>query len=156
VETPDPLGGSYWVEELTDRVEKEAREYLERIDEMGGASKAIEYMQEEIHRAAYRFQMEVESGERPVVGVNVQREDEGPVRIGQPDYSALEQAQVERLGTFREERDDAQVRARLGAVSDAARGSDNLLPIFVDAVKAGVTLGEISDALRAAWGTYDG
>jgi methylmalonyl-CoA mutase N-terminal domain/subunit len=156
VDTPDPLGGSYWVEELTDRVEKEAREYLERIDEMGGASRAIEYMQEEIHRAAYRFQMEVESGDRPVVGVNVQREDEGPVRIGQPDYSVLEKGQVARLGDFREARDDAEVRARLGAVSEAARGSDNLLPLFIDAVKAGVTLGEISDALRDAWGTYDG
>ncbi|KPJ77104.1 MAG: methylmalonyl-CoA mutase [Gemmatimonas sp. SG8_23] len=153
---PDPLGGSHHVEELTDRVEREAREYLERIDELGGAPRAIEYMQEEIHQAAYRFQMEVESGARPVVGVNLHTEDEGPVRIGQPDYSALEAAQTERLASFKGARDEALVRDRLAAVAAAAASTDNLMPRFVDAVKAGVTLGEISDVLRAAWGTYDG
>ena len=156
VDTPDPLGGAYRVEELTDRVEREAREYLERIDEMGGAARAIEYMQDEIHRAAYAFQLEVESGERPVVGVNVHREEEGPVRIGQPDYSALERSQVERLGKLKGARDAGAVRARLSAISEAARGAENLVPRFVDAVKEGVTLGEISDTLRECWGTYDG
>ena len=113
-------------------------------------------MQEEIHRAAYAFQMEVESGERAVVGVNVHTEEEGPVRIGQPDYSALERAQVNRLDDFRRARDDAEARGLLAAISEAARGTDNLLPLFIEGVKAGVTLGEISDALREAWGTYDG
>jgi methylmalonyl-CoA mutase N-terminal domain/subunit len=154
--TADPLGGSYYVEALTDEIERRALEYLEQIDRMGGASRAIEYMQEEIHQAAYRFQMDVESGARSVVGVNVHREEEGPVRIGQPDYSALEAGQVGRLKAFRTSRDDAEVRARLGAIAAAAGTSDNLVPHFVDAVKAGVTLGEISDALRAEWGSYDG
>jgi methylmalonyl-CoA mutase N-terminal domain/subunit len=155
-DTPDPLGGSYHVEALTDEVERAALEYLERIDEMGGASRAIEYMQEEIHQAAYRFQMDVESGEQPVVGVNVHSEEEGSVRIGQPDYSALEAGQVARLGAFKVARSDEEVRARLAAIAGAANGSENLVPLFVDAVKAGATLGEISDTLREAWGTYDG
>ena len=153
---PDPLGGSRYVEALTDRVEAGAVDYLERIDELGGASRAIDYMQEEIHQAAYRFQMDVESGERPVVGVNVHTEEEGPVRIGQPDYSALEAAQVDRLRASRALRSDSEVRAHLDAIGAAARSAENLMPRFVDAVKAGVTLGEISDALRAEWGTYDG
>ena len=155
-DTPDPLGGSYHVEALTDQVERAALEYLERIDEMGGASRAIEYMQEEIHQAAYRFQMDVESNEQVVVGVNVHTEEEGPVRIGQPDYSALEAGQVSRLGAFKAARSDAEVRARLVAIAGAAAGSENLIPLFVDAVKVGATLGEISDTLREAWGTYDG
>ena len=154
--TADPLGGSYYVEALTDEIERLAVEYLERIDAMGGASRAIDYMQEEIHQAAYRFQMDIESGARSVVGVNVHAEDEGSVRIGQPDYSALEAGQVERLQAFRASRDDAEVRARLGAITAAAGTSENLVPIFVDAVKAGVTLGEISHALRDEWGSYDG
>jgi len=154
--TADPLGGSYYVEALTDEIERLAVEYLERIDAMGGASRAIDYMQEEIHQAAYRFQMDIESGARSVVGVNVHTEDEGSVRIGQPDYSALEAGQVERLQAFRASRDDAEVRARLGAITAAAGTSENLVPIFVDAVKAGVTLGEISHALRDEWGSYDG
>jgi methylmalonyl-CoA mutase N-terminal domain/subunit len=152
---PDPLGGSFHVEALTDEIEREARSYLERIDEMGGAPRAIEYMQEEIHQAAYQFQKEVESGARPVVGVNVHVEDEGPVRIGQPDYSALESAQQERLVAFRGQRDEGDARDRLAAISRSANTTDNLMPHFVEAVKIGVTLGEISDALRAEWGTHD-
>jgi methylmalonyl-CoA mutase N-terminal domain/subunit len=155
-DTPDPLGGSYHVEALTDQVESAALQYLERIDEMGGASRAIEYMQEEIHQAAYGFQMDVESGEQVVVGVNVHTEEEGPVRIGQPDYSALEAGQLSRLGAFKSARSDDEVRARLVAIAGAASGSDNLIPLFVDAVKVGATLGEISDTLREEWGTYDG
>jgi methylmalonyl-CoA mutase N-terminal domain/subunit len=155
-EPPDPLAGSYHVEALTDAIEREARSYLERIDEMGGAPLAIDYMQEEIHQAAYTFQKEVESGGRPVVGVNVHVEEEGPLRIGQPDYSALESAQQARLGVLKGGRDGAHVRDRLTAISAAATSGDNLVPHFIEAVKVGVTLGEISDALRATWGTYDG
>jgi methylmalonyl-CoA mutase N-terminal domain/subunit len=86
----------------------------------------------------------------------VHTEDEGAVRIGQPDYSSLEAGQLERLTAVRSARSDEEVRAQLAAISAAAASSDNLMPRFVDAVKAGVTLGEISDALRAEWGTYDG
>lgn len=154
--TADPLGGSHYVEALTDEVERRAMEYLTAIDERGGASRAIDYMQEEIHQAAYRFQMEIESGERTVVGVNAYTEEADSPRIGQPDYSALEQAQTARLEAFRAARDEGTVRGELAAVRDAARSETNLMPALIGSVKAGVTLGEISDALREEWGTYDG
>jgi methylmalonyl-CoA mutase N-terminal domain/subunit len=154
--TADPLGGSYYVEALTDEIERLAREYLARIDELGGAAKAIDFMQEEIHQAAYRVQMDIESGHRPVVGVNLQVEEEGSPRIGQPDYSALEQEQVERLHGLRATRDADEVRSELVAIRALAGSDGNLMPALVSAVKAGVTLGEISDALREEWGTYDG
>ena len=154
--TVDPLGGSYYVEGLTDEVERRAREYIEDIDGRGGAARAIEFMQAEIERAAYRFQQEVESGERTVVGVNTHVEAEGTPRIDRPDFSALEVAQVERLAALRRRRDGTSVRASLDRVRAAARGSENLVPPMIDAVKAGTTLGEISDGLRAEWGSFDG
>ena len=154
--TADPLGGSYYVEALTDEIERRAVEYLDAIDELGGASKAIDYMQEEVHQAAYAFQMEIESLERSVVGVNLHVEDEESERVDQPDYSALERGQIEILGALKRERDDADVRARLAAIRDAAGGTGNLLPPIIEAVKSGVTLGEISDGLRAQWGVFDG
>lgn len=154
--TADPLGGSHYVEALTDEVERRAREYLERIAELGGAARAIDYMQEEIHQSAYRFQMEIESGDRSVVGVNQHLDEEASPRIGQPDYSALERGQVERLSSMKTERDARRVAEGLAAVRAAARSDQNLVPTFVEAVKTGVTLGEISDALRGEWGTYDG
>jgi len=154
--TVDPLGGSHYVEALTDEVERLALEYLEKIDEMGGASQAIEYMQEEIHQAAYRFQMDIESGERSVVGINLHTEEEGSPRLGQPDYSALEAGQVERLQAVRAARDDAEVRTALDSIRQVAGSDGNLMPGLVDAVKRRVTLGEISDALREEWGTWDG
>jgi len=154
--TADPLGGSHYVEALTDEIERQAVAYLAAIDELGGASKALDYMQEEIHQAAYAFQMDIESGERTVVGVNLHAEDEEPGRVGQPDFSALERGQIEHLTALKADRDDAELRARLLAIRDGAGGTDNLLPAIIDAVKAGVTLGEISDALRAEWGVFDG
>lgn len=154
--TVDPLGGSHYVEALTDEIERLALEYLDRIDEMGGAANAIEFMQEEIHQAAYRFQMEIESGERSVVGVNVHADEGSSPRIGQPDYSALEAAQVERLAAERAGRDSDSVRSALASIRLAAGSDQNLMPGMIDAVKLGVTLGEISDALREEWGTWDG
>jgi len=154
--TADPLGGSHYVEALTDEVERRAREYLERIDEMGGAARALDFMQEEIHQSAYRFQMEVESGERTVVGVNEHVDEEASPRIGQPDFSSLEKAQIERLRRMKEERDPRRIASELDAVRTLAASDENLLPGLVGAVKAGVTLGEISDALREEWGTFDG
>jgi methylmalonyl-CoA mutase N-terminal domain/subunit len=153
--TVDPLGGSWYIEALTDELEARARAYLVRIEEMGGAEKAIDFMQEEIHRSAYAFQRDVESGERTVVGVNEHVEDDGPIRIGQPDYSALEREQVTRLAELRHRRDTTKVRTALGAIREVARGEGNLMPRIVEAVKESVTLGEVSDALRDAWGTYD-
>jgi methylmalonyl-CoA mutase, N-terminal domain len=153
-DTVDPLAGSFYVEALTDALEKQAREYLEKIEEIGGASEALAYMQEEIHRAAYAHQLAVEHGERVIVGVNRFQGKEEPLDLGQPDFSALERSQNAQLAEIRRSRDDAEVGARLEAIRAAARGSENMMPRIIDAVKAMVTLGEISDALRAEWGVY--
>ena len=151
----DPLAGSHYLENLTDRIEAKAREYLEEIDGLGGAVQALEMMKEEIHRSAYAHQLAVESGDRQVVGMNVFQEDEGPLRAGQPDYRSLERAQCAQLQELKDRRNADGVRTALHAIRAAARGSDNLLPPIIDAVKALATLGEISDALREEWGSHD-
>jgi methylmalonyl-CoA mutase, N-terminal domain len=153
--TVDPLAGSYFVEALTDEIETRAREYLVRIEEMGGAARALAYMQDEIHRAAYRHQLEVESGERTVVGVNAYLEAEDGARVEQPDYTALEGRQREAVRDLRARRDADAVASTLSAVRDASRSGANLLPPMIDAVKALATLGEISEVLREEWGSYD-
>ncbi|MSR36691.1 MAG: methylmalonyl-CoA mutase [Gemmatimonadetes bacterium] len=154
--TADPLAGSWFVERLTDEIEARARAYLERIAELGGAARAIDFMAEEIHRSAYRVQQAIEAGERTVVGVNeFADEGEGEPVLEQPDYSAFEHRQRAKLAALRSRRDQAGVDWTLAAVAAAARGRDNLVPPIVDAVKALATLGEVSDTLRDAWGTYD-
>jgi len=153
--TVDPLAGSYFVETLTDEIEVRARAYLDRIDELGGAAQAIGTMQDEIHRAAYAFQMQVESGDRIVVGVNAFEDRADPVKSEAPDYGALEDRQKEKLSLLRASRSSAEVAAALDQVRGAAQGDANLMPPIVDAVRAMVTLGEISDVLRDVWGTYD-
>jgi methylmalonyl-CoA mutase N-terminal domain/subunit len=153
--TADPLGGSHYVEALTDAIADSAREYLTRIEEMGGAAEAIDFMQEEIHGAAYRFQREVEAGTRPVVGVNVHTEEEGPPRIDLPDYSTLEREQRAKLASLKAERGPVEVEQALMRIRETARGDGNLMPPIIQAVKARVTLGEISDALRSEWGSFD-
>ncbi|HYH82131.1 MAG TPA: methylmalonyl-CoA mutase family protein [Longimicrobium sp.] len=153
-DTVDPLAGSYYVESLTDAVEAKAREYLDKIEEMGGAAEAIAYMQDEIHRAAYEHQIGIENGDRVVVGVNRYTQAETPVDLAQPDFSALERGQQAQLAEIKRTRDPAEVSARLDAIRAAAQGTDNLMPHIIDAVKAMVTLGEISDALREVWGVY--
>ena len=156
-DTADPLGGSYFIESLTDALETEARSYLAKVDELGGAARAIEYFQEEIHRSSYQHQLDVESGKRPIVGVNVLREDEEKIVIDRPDYSALEERQREKLRRFKDARDAAQVQAALKRIQTVAQdGAANVLPALVEAVKAGVTLGEISDVLRSEWGVFRG
>jgi len=154
-DTVDPLGGSYYVEALTSAVEEKAAAYLAKIEQLGGAAEAIAFMQEEIHRAAYEHQLKVETGDRVVVGVNrFASAKEEPFDLAQPDFTSLERSQAARLHAIKSERDDAEVRARLEAVRSAARGTDNLMPHIIDAVKAMVSLGEISDALRSEWGAY--
>jgi methylmalonyl-CoA mutase N-terminal domain/subunit len=153
--TADPLGGSYFVERLTDQVEAAARAYLDRIDELGGAAAAVEYMQDEIHRSAYRHQMEIEAGDRIVVGVNKYREDAPPAQLEAPDYSALERGQREQLAGVTARRDPRAAQEALASIRDAARGSENLMPPIIAAVKSMVTLGEISDTLRGEWGEFD-
>jgi methylmalonyl-CoA mutase N-terminal domain/subunit len=154
-DTADPLGGSYYIESLTSALEHEALRYLAKVDELGGASHAIGYFQEEIHKASYQHQLDVESGKRPIVGVNVVREEAERIAIERPDYSALEQRQREKLRQFKAGRDQAAVQAALNQVREQARDvTANLLPVLIDAVKQNVTLGEISDVLRAEWGVY--
>ncbi len=153
--TVDPLGGSHYVEALTDQVEAMATDYLDQIAELGGAAKAVGFMQDEIHRSAYAHQMAVEAQERLVVGVNAFTEDDPPQEINNPDFSALEAAQKARLAELKSNRDSEKASHAREAIRSAAGGSDNLLPPIIEAVKASVTLGEVGDVLREEWGTYD-
>ncbi len=152
----DPLGGSYYVEWLTDRMEREAAAYIEKIEEMGGMIEAIDagYPQAEIAEAAYAYQRELDAGRKVVVGVNKYRMDEdAPIPILKVD-ERVEREQAERVRRVRAERDDARARAALAALEEAARRGENLMPRLVDAVKAYVTIGEISDLFREVYGTY--
>jgi methylmalonyl-CoA mutase N-terminal domain/subunit len=154
-DTVDPLGGSFYVESLTDRLEQGARAYMEEIEGMGGAASAVEYMREEIHQTAYRYQKAVERGEAEVVGVNVHREEEPPLSPPEmPDFAALADGQRERLARVKAGRDAASVTDSLDALRLVAAGSDNLLPLIVEAVKHRATLGEISQVLRDVWGEH--
>jgi len=153
-ETVDPLGGSYYVEALTAALQAEARRYLERIDEQGGAAAALPWIQNQIHRAAYDHQRAVERGERVVVGVNAFTADDEQVRIDMPAFAELEREQQQRLERWRARRDATRTSEALRAVSMAARSAANLMPPLIAAVKAGATVGEISDLLRQEWGTF--
>jgi methylmalonyl-CoA mutase N-terminal domain/subunit len=155
-ETIDPLGGSWFVEALTTRLETDALALIARVDERGGAARSIEFFQDEIHRAAYAHQRAVEADEIGVVGVNRYRTDDAPPRIEIAAFGALETRQRQRLADLRARRDSALVAATLEDVRAAARGTTNLLAPMVEAVRAGATLGEISDVLRAEWGVYRG
>jgi len=155
-ETVDPLAGSYYVEYLTSEIERRALAYIEKIDAMGGAVAAIEqgYIQREIQEAAYRYQQEVESGQRVVVGVNrYQVEEEPPTDLLQVDPAVAER-QKERIARVKARRDGTLVAERLDALRRAARGTENLMPYILEAVKAYATLGEIADALRDVFGEY--
>ncbi|GAB4544945.1 MAG: methylmalonyl-CoA mutase family protein [Haliangiales bacterium] len=153
----DPLAGSYAVEALTDRIESEARAYLDKIADLGGVVAAIEqgYIQREIQRRAYEHQRAVESNERVVVGVNAyQVEQEPEIEIGKVDPD-LERAQVERVRALRQKRNQAETDRTLHNLADLARGTDNVVPAILAAVKANATVGEIADVLRDIYGTYE-
>ncbi|WP_069650621.1 acyl-CoA mutase large subunit family protein [Caloranaerobacter ferrireducens] len=155
-ETIDPLAGSYYIESLTKRIEEEAYEYIKKIDELGGSPKAIEkgFIQKEIQDSAYRYQMEVETGKRIVVGVNkYQIEEEGHKDILKVDPSVGE-LQKEKLRKLRAERDNEKVKETLEALRKAARTNENTMPYILDAVKAYATLGEICGVLREEFGEY--
>jgi methylmalonyl-CoA mutase N-terminal domain/subunit len=153
-DTADPLGGSYAVEALTRRIEEEALTYIAKIDGLGGSVSAISFMQREIQESAYRYQQDVESKARIVVGVNEFVMDEPPpVGLFQVD-PAVGAAMAERLDRLRRARDAGAAARSLEAVDRAARGRDNLIPIILDAVRAQVTLGEICDALRSVFGVH--
>ena len=154
--TVDPLAGSYLIEKLTDEIEAQAREYLRKIEALGGTVRAIEsgYVQREIQQAAYEYQKAIERDDRVVVGVNQyvdQTSASPPLLRIDPE---IERTQVERLAKLRVRRDAARVETTLRAVEETARTDRNLLPAILDAVKAYATVGEISDALRRVFGEY--
>jgi len=156
VNTADPVGGSEYIDRLTDEIERGVMDYLKRIDEMGGTLKAIEtgYIQNEIQNAAYEWQRAVESAERVLVGVNrFQQEDGRGAQTFRVDPTG-ERAQVERLREVRATRDARGVKERLAALEQAASGGENLLPAILEAAKASATLGEIADAMRRVFGEY--
>jgi methylmalonyl-CoA mutase N-terminal domain/subunit len=153
----DPLGGSYFVERLTRDLEDEALAYFDQIDRMGGMVEAVErgFPQKEIAESAYRFQQAVERNERIIVGVNgFVQADEPPIEVLYIDESTAER-QNARLAELRRTRDQSAVHRTLAALQDAARGTDNLMPPMLDAVRAYATLGEMCDALREVWGEYE-
>jgi len=154
--TIDPLAGSYYVEYLTNQLEAQARDYLEKIDRLGGMLAAIEtgYIQREIQESAYRYQQEVDRGRRVVVGVNkftVKEEQTGEILKVDP---AVRQRQMERLAALRARRDNARVQALLERLRLAAEGTTNLMPLLIECAAAYVTLGEICDVLREVFGIY--
>jgi methylmalonyl-CoA mutase N-terminal domain/subunit len=157
VNTIDPLGGSYYLEQLTDELERQAYDYFERIEELGGVIPAIEqnFMQREIAEASFRYQSEVERGERVIVGVNrYEVEEEQPLEILRID-PALERKQIERVQAVRERRDTAAAEAALVRLKeDAAHDDRNLMEAIMAASRAYVTMGEMCDALREVWGTW--
>jgi methylmalonyl-CoA mutase N-terminal domain/subunit len=155
-DTIDPLGGSYYVESLTDELEGEARELLDQIDDRGGMRQAIEdqWVQRQIQDVAFDRQKAQEAGDRIVVGVNEYTvEEEAPVEIAEVD-DTLEQQQQKRLAAVKDERDDELVEKRLTAVREAATGEANLMPPLIEAVKAYATVGECCDVLRDVFGEY--
>ncbi|MBN2123682.1 MAG: methylmalonyl-CoA mutase, partial [Deltaproteobacteria bacterium] len=155
-DTVDPLAGSYYLERLTEEIYQRADAYIRQIDEMGGAPSAIEkgFIQKEIQESAYRYQREIERGERVVVGVNRFRsEEKRPTNLLRVDPS-VRVSQVEKLRRLKAERDSDRVRACLAALKAAAEGDGSLMPPILDAVKAYATLGEICDVLREVFGEY--
>jgi methylmalonyl-CoA mutase N-terminal domain/subunit len=155
VDTPDPLGGSYFLERLTHDTEQAANDYIRRIDQMGGMIAAIEdgFPQREIAAASYRYQREVEAEERVVVGVNRFQSGDAPIELLQIDEAAG-QRQAEKLAALKKRREQGRVAQSLDALKRAAEGTGNTMPFILDAVRCYATLGEICDALRAVFGAY--
>ena len=150
----DPLGGSYYIEHLTNELEAQASEYIGRIDSLGGAVSAIEqgFQMREIGEAAYRHRQEVETGDRTIVGVNRFVTEEPPIEgLMRVDEEAA-RSQVERLEHLRRERDNGQVRSALGRLDEAARSDANAVPAILECVESYCTLGEVSEVLRNVFG----
>jgi methylmalonyl-CoA mutase N-terminal domain/subunit len=156
VNTVDPLAGSYFVEALTNRMEQEAYDYFHKIEALGGVIPALEkgFFQREIAEAAYRYQMEIDTHRRVIVGINEYKEDK-PLTIPllEMDPEGYKR-QVARLERVRRERDNEQVSATLEALREAARGSENTMPCILDCVRAYATLGEIMGVFREVFGEY--
>ena len=155
-DSADPLAGSYYVEWLTNELEKRAWEYLHRIEDMGGAVAAIEsgFIQREIQEASWAYQRAVDEAKKTIVGVNrFQLEDEEPQMIFKVDPET-ERAQIKKLQAFKKQRDDAAVRAALKRLDEACRERENLLYPIVEAVKVYATLGEVCGVMRNVFGDY--
>lgn len=155
-DTVDPLAGSYFVESLTDQIEQQVLDYMKKIEDMGGAVSAVEqgYMQREIHEKAYEFQKKVESGEEVVVGVNkfrIEGEKQPELLRVDPSLGKVQRAKLEAL---RQRRDNDKVQAALEALRAGAKGTDNLMPLILDAVRVYATIGEICGVLREEFGEY--
>jgi methylmalonyl-CoA mutase N-terminal domain/subunit len=156
-DTADPLGGSYYVESLTDDLAEEAFGIIEEIDDRGGMLRAIEsqWVQRQIQNVAFERQREIDEGERVIVGVNeFTVEEDGQAADIEEVSEEQERRQIEHLESVRQERDDEAVDAALAALAEAAAGEENVMPHIVDAVKAYATTGEICDALRDVFGEY--
>src|SRR5574341_2414700 len=157
-DTIDPLAGSYCVEALTSSLEREAAEYIDKIDRMGGVIRAIDagYVQKEIQEAAYRYQQEIERKERIIVGLNeFGVAEDGPPKLLTVD-PGIEKGQRKRLAELRRKRDNRAVRAALASLEKACGGKENVLPPILSAVRAYATIGEISDVMRGVFGVYRG
>ena len=152
---PDPLGGSYFVEKLTAETEAAGNEYIRKIDAMGGMIAAIEagFPQSEIAQASYRYQREIEEGGRVIVGVNRFQSDDQPIELLQIDETAAKHQET-KLAALKQRRDNGRVQKALDALRRAAEGTENTMPYILDAVKSYATLGEICDAFRSVFGTY--
>ncbi len=152
----DPVGGSYFVEKLTDRIEEEAEKYIAKIDKQGGMLKAIEtgYIQEEIRRSAYLYQQKIEKNEEVVVGVNKFQAKEEPRPPGIKVDPAVEEKQKKKLAELKKSRDQGRVNKALKEIAEVAQGNGNLMPPILEAVKAYATIGEICDVLRGEFGEF--
>jgi methylmalonyl-CoA mutase N-terminal domain/subunit len=155
-DTADPLAGSYAIEQLTDEIEARARDYLNKIDALGGMLRAIEagYVQREIQESAYKYQKAIETQEAVVVGVNRFQLQENPVVPTLRIDAQREVAQVARVKALRNRRDQALTDNALAKLEDAANGDGNLIPIILECVEAYATVGEVSNRLRRVWGEY--
>lgn len=156
-DTVDPLGGSYYIEALTNEIEKRASEYIEKIDQLGGAVAAIEkgYIQQEIQESSYRYQKEIESGKRILVGVNKFQIPEPPIKGLLKVDPRVREVQIKRLAELRASRDNEKVKKTLEQLEKVARGDGNLMPPILDCVRAYCTLGEMCEVLRKVFGEYE-
>ncbi len=155
-DTIDPLAGSYYIEHLTDQIEQEAHDYIDRIDKMGGAMVAIDhgFQQREIQESAFRIQTEIERGDRVIVGVNRFQSEEPPHEDILRVDPAVGDRQRKRLAQLRSERDGSAVEDILARIEEAANGTENTMPLFIEAVESGATVGEICSVLRGVWGEH--
>ena len=155
-DTVDPLAGSYFIESLTAEVEQKAWELIQKIDAMGGSVAAIEsgFMQDEIAKSAYAYQKDIESGEKIIVGVNKFTIDEAPTTIAFKIDDSIRQVQIDKINTLKKNRDNTKAAACFDAITTAEKGTDNIMPLVVEAVENKATLGEISNALRSVFGEF--